>query len=280
LPELKRIPLADIDEPELPARAAMDEQKLNELADSMRAIGLLQPICLVHRDARYEIEAGHRRYKAAVMLQWRDVPAIVYEPSEIVSGAAMLAENVEREDLSAAEEALLFFQSMEKFGLDESGLMARFKRSADYIGDRMRLLRDDPEVFNAALSRKINFSVARELNKCPDESMRRYFLHQAIIGEVGSRTVAGWLRDWRANTSPTPDAGPTVSTPVPVPDAIDGRPRCEFCGGDRDPYNLVSIYVHKWELAEIQRVLQRPIEETECESRGSANVPASPAPAR
>lgn len=280
MPELKRIPLADIDEPELPARAAMDEQKLNELAESMHAIGLLQPVSLVRKGTRYEIEAGHRRYKAAVMLAWREIPALVFEPGELVAGAAMLAENIEREELSAAEEALLFAQSMDRFSLDEAGLVARFRKSPDYIADRLRLLRDDPEVFNALLARKVNFSVARELNKCPDESMRRYFLHQAVIGEVGARTVAGWLRDWRANTQPAPANQPAPETPAPAHEHIDGRPRCEICGGDRDPWNLLSVYIHKWELAEIQRVLGRPVEEVECASPGSDRGAAPPAPPR
>ena len=278
MPKLERIPLADIDEPELPARAAMDEQLLASLAESMHAIGLLQPISLVRKDARYEIEAGHRRYRAAVSLSWRDIPALVFEPGELAAGAAMLAENIEREELSAAEEALLFAQSMDKFNLDEAGLVARFRKSADYIADRLRLLRDDPEVFNALLSRRINFTVARELNKCPDESMRRYFLHQAVIGEVGARTVTGWIRDWRANAAPASPAEETASTPAPVQPIDPYRPHCEFCGGDRDPWNLVSINVHKWELAEIQRVLQRPVEETECASPGSDRAAAPVAP--
>lgn len=280
MPELRRIPLADIDEPELPARVAMDEAKLNELADSMADIGLLQPISLVHKDLRFEIEAGHRRYMAAKQLNWRDIPALVFEPGELVAGAAMLAENVVREDLNAAEEAILFLQTQEKYGLDEAGLVARFRRSPDYIADRLRLYRDDEEVFNALLLRKINFSVARELNKCSDQHQRRYFLHQAIVADAGARAVAGWIRDWKATTGMMPPPAPVAESPTVTHEQVDGRPRCEFCGGDRDPYNLVNIYIHRWELEELRKVLNRPLELEECESPGSPDGATKPAESR
>jgi len=269
MPEFKRIPLADIDEPQLPARVAMDEGKMQELAGSMAEIGLLQPISLKRVDLRYEIEAGHRRFLAAKMLKWRDIPALVFEDGELVAGAAMLAENIIREDLNAAEEAVLFAQSQDKYSLDEDGLVARFRRTPDYIADRLRLLRDDSEVFNALLGRKVNFSVARELNKCGDEAHRRYLLDAAIRGDVGARTVAGWVRDWRANT--IPEAGAETAT-VPAtltPEQVDGTPKCIFCGGSKDPWNLVNVYIHKWELAEIQKVLGRSEEHDECVSTSS-----------
>jgi ParB family chromosome partitioning protein len=269
LPELKRIPLADIDEPELPARASMSEVKLADLCESMTAIGLLQPITLKRKDLRYEIEAGHRRFMAARELKWRDIPALVYEPGELAEGAAMLAENIFREDLNAAEEALLFVQSQDRFGLDEAGLVDRFKRSPDYIADRLRLLRGDEQVFDALVHDRINFSVARELNKCEDEGMRRYYLDAAIRGETGARTVAEWVKSWRQQGVLAP-AAPAETVPSTVEhEHIDGTPECAFCGGRKDPWNLVSIYVHKWELAEIKRVLQRPTEGEQCESESS-----------
>jgi ParB family chromosome partitioning protein len=269
LPKLARIPLADIDEPKNPGRVAMDTGKMDELKDSMREIGLLQPILLRRVDGRYEIEAGHRRFLAAKALGWSEMHALVFKDDEIVAGAAMLAENIIREDMSAAEEAILFAEAQESLKLDEAGLVARFRRSSDYIADRLRLLRDDPQVFNAQLERKINFSVARELNKCGDESHRRYLLDAAIRGEVGARVVAEWVRDWRRNELPQTTAAPVtvaseaVSTPEP------SGPACFFCGGAKDPYNLVNVYIHKWELAQIQRALRNAEAEEQCESNGS-----------
>lgn len=260
MPELRRVPLHEIDQPQLPMRSQMDDAKLHELAQSMAAQGLLQPIGIFPSDGRYEIEFGHRRFLAAQQLGWPDIPALVFSPGELQNGAAMVAENTLREDVNAAEEALFYAQLLERYGWDESTLCDRVKRSPDYIGDRLRLLHQDESIFNAVLQERVNFSVGRELNKCGNEEMRRYFLDQAIRSGTAARVVAQWIRDWQAQQQPQQAApvAPDVVTPPPPVDPF--KPACALCGGDKDPYNLVNIYVHRWELAEIKKVLQREVE--------------------
>jgi ParB family transcriptional regulator, chromosome partitioning protein len=257
MPELKRVPLALIDEPQMPVRVAMDEHKMAELVDSMREIGLLQPIVLKPADGRYEIEAGHRRFRAALTLQWTDIPALVFETHELAAGAAMLAENVIREDITAAEEAVLFDEAQDKYKLDEAGLVARFRRSPDYIGERLRLLRGDMNVFAAVIERKISFSVARELNKCTDQPHRSYLLDAAIRSGTGARTVASWIAQWRAQPVQAVSAANPTEPSGPLEPASDPGIACCLCGGARDPYNLVSVYIHKWELEEIQKMMKK-----------------------
>jgi ParB family chromosome partitioning protein len=261
VPELKRVPLTDIDEPDLPIREAMDEKALADLAHSMATTGLLQPILVKAKGDRYEIECGHRRFMAAMSLHWSDIPAIIHQPGEIVEGAAMLAENLYREDITAAEEAFYIVQLQEKFSFNEAQLCAALKHSPDWIADRLRLLGGDEQVLNAVRARKINFSVARELNKCPDADMRRYFLDAAMRSESGARVVAGWVAEHKArppadavqSSDPKPLA---PSEPAPAP--FFG---CELCGGDRDPYNLVNVQVHKWEWERIKKAyLSGPVE--------------------
>jgi ParB family chromosome partitioning protein len=282
MPQLRTLKLGDIDEPALPIRVAMDEAKLDDLADSMSKIGLLEPIIVkplkqtcLHCDReekahtgrvqcefymRYEIECGHRRFLAAQRLHWKEIPALVFQPSELVEGAAMLAENICREDITAAEEALLFAQAKERFNLDEAGLINMFRRSPDYIADRLRLLREDQEVFKALHKREINFSVARELNKIPSEEFRRYYLDAAIRGGTNARTVASWRQQFLAQQNPA-----TSASPLPVATAeVQGTPvhsvACFLCGGHLDPYNLESVYIHKWEKEQIIKLVKNASE--------------------
>ena len=262
MPKFTRIALSLIDEPAMPVRISMDDRKMDELCQSMSDIGLLQPIGLKHLDGRYEIEFGHRRFIAAQRLKWREIPALVFTAKELQDGAAMLAENVEREDITAAEEAVLFTEAQEKYNLDEAGLMTRFRRSANYIAERLTLLRRDPEVFKALQQRKISFGAAKELNKCTDEGHRRYLLDSAIRSEAGQKVIASWVAQWKAsipqNIPATDPAAPAPPRQIEINHGIE----CAFCGGYRDPYNMVSIYVHKWELDEIRKVMrQPPIEE-------------------
>lgn len=248
MPETRLILLSEIDAPPTPARVAMDDQKLAELRESMRTTGLIQPIAVVAEDGRYTLHCGHRRLICAQDLEWESIRAEVYHPSETAALAAMLHENIFREDLSAAEEALLFAQAAEEQHLDEAGLCALFHVNADYLGDRMRLLRDDEKVFQALLARQINFSVARELNKCPDQEHRRYLLDIAVRTGYAARVIAGMVRQWRMNTQPAPvipSPAPADASPEP---AAEYRQECCICGGYKDPWAMVNVMIHKHEL--------------------------------
>lgn len=244
-------------EPEIPAREGMDEAKLEELKESLAAIGLISPILVVERGGVYEIVAGHRRYLAARGLGWKEIQALLFENADAAKEAAMLHENVVREDLNPGEEAIFIAQLIDKYGLDEAGICKMMCKGANYIADRLRLLRGDEEVLAALRQGKIAFATARELNKFDDEDMRRYYLDAAIRSGCASRVVTDWLNQWRASrTTATPVAAPQSQPSAPA-EYEPYRMHCEFCGGDKDPYNLVNINVHRWELEEIKKVLER-----------------------
>lgn len=256
MPELKHIPLGLIDGPDLPMRSTMDEEKLTSLMNSIVTIGQRYPAEVIERDGRYEIRTGHRRYVALERLGRETMMCLVLAPGEDHGAAIMIAENLEREDVNRAEEAVWFAQLMDKHGWDADELVKRTKRSEGYISDSFRLLRQDSEVFNAVLQNRINFSVARELNKCTDEPMRRNFLDQAIRSGTGARVVAEWVSQWRVNTGGAP-------TPIPQPAPAGGETpppqqvvACQLCGGHLDPYNLISVFVHKWEWENLQRLVR------------------------
>jgi ParB/RepB/Spo0J family partition protein len=260
MPELRTVPLSLIDEPAQPMREFMDEEKLEELKQSMSAIGLQQPIALVMRSERYEIVAGHRRFLCAQLLGWSAMMSLCYKDGEIELHAARIAENAFREDVTAAEEAIYYAELIENLKLDEAGLCAMTKRKADYIADRLRLLRGDPEILEAIRQRKIVFAVGRELNKCTDEPLRRMYLHQAIQSGCAARVVQSWIASWRAQGStPTPAPAPEAAA-APAPEAQQPDHSCQVCGGNRDPWNLIWVRMHKWEWERIEAQLHRPPE--------------------
>lgn len=246
MPELQHIPVHLIDPPELAMRGEMSDEGLADLCDSMRALGLQQPINVRVKDDRFQIISGHRRWLAAQSLGWRDIMALVWEAGDEAYYAQMLHENSVREDVNAAEEALWYAQLVEKFALDEQSLMLKVRKSADYIGSRWKLLNGDPEVFNALLHRQITFSVAKELNKAALDSDRRMFLDLAIRGGHGGATVGKWVSEANGRAVPLSLPLPAANDPhtedVPEPPRVE----CWMCGGDKAPGNLVMIYVHTW----------------------------------
>lgn len=254
-PKLRLIPIANIDEPALPAREAMSERGMAELVDSMQEIGLLSPLIVFEKGGRVEVVAGHRRLLAARELGWAGVPCIVHPSSFAAKDAAMLHENVVRENLNAAEEAVFIAQVMERSNLDEEGICRLMHKSPDYIADRLRLLRNDIEVFQALRRGDINLAVARELNKFSDEQMRRYYLDAAVRSGCSSRVVTQWLAEFRSQSSAPAALEGEAPAPVEQEPALAHIDQCFLCGGAKDPYNLVTVRIHRWELEELQKHL-------------------------
>jgi ParB/RepB/Spo0J family partition protein len=239
-----------IREPETAMRAHMGGDDFEWLKESMSDVGLLYPLLVFPLDNGYEVADGHRRLLAARELGWGQISCIVFSGPEEAREAAKLHANQIREAVNPAEEAVFIAQLVEKRHLDEAGICKLLHRSPDYIGDRLRLLRQDLQVFEALRRGDINFAVARELNKCDDESQRRYYLDAAIRSGCASRVVTQWIADWRLSAA-TVDATPAAETPpAEAPPLEVHMDHCEMCGGDKDPWNLQTIRVHKWEWAQ------------------------------
>jgi ParB/RepB/Spo0J family partition protein len=258
LPELLTLPLELVDEPPLPARETMDGAALSELKESMSVLGLMSPIVTVKRGKRYVTVAGHRRLLAARGLAWPEIRAFVYPEGWRFQVAAMLHENIIREELNAAQEAVFFAQLLEVHKLNEETLCAAVKRSPDYVGDRLRLLRGDEKIFAKLRDGTIALSVARILNRFTDPLMRNYYLDAAVRSGTSARVVEQWFHDWQASTLPGANLQPAPAAPGPEAPVIPNAVACFLCGGDKDPFNLLTVYIHKWELAEIRKNLDGP----------------------
>jgi ParB family chromosome partitioning protein len=256
MPELKTILLSEIDEPPLAIRLTMDDEALRDLGDSIRTIGLQQPITVIQEDGRYRIVTGHRRYIAHQRINRTEIMCLVRQPGEVEEIAAMVHENILREDVNPAEEAIFYARLVDEKGFGESQLMDLTHRSAEYIGDRFKLLRSDEHVFEAVRRGDISFSTARELNRCDDDHMRRFYLDNAVRGGHASRIVKRWVDDWRKNqANPQPPLAPVeVVQPAPAPEPE--KFCCVLCGGYRDPWNFVTVTLHKFEWDAIQRSLR------------------------
>lgn len=125
------------------ARGPMDPDTLRELADSIRAHGVLQPILVrpcANKAGTYQIIGGERRWRAAQMARLHDVPVVVRELDDRAAMAAGLVENLQREDLNALEEAEGYRRLMEEFGLKAEGLGEAVGKSRSHVANTLRLL--------------------------------------------------------------------------------------------------------------------------------------------
>lgn len=255
MPDYQLLDLSTLVEPPLPVRAAMDEQALDDLTESVRRMGLLQPLIVVPSDGFFEIVAGHRRYIACRRAGVNPVPCMVYADAELAREAAKLHENIYREDLTAAEEGIFYAQLIEQGNLTEDELCVKVRQSPEYIYARVDLLKGDPEVLQAVLNRKITFSVAKELNRVTDEPHRRYLLDSCVKGGASANTVKHWVHDWKLSKILAPAPAPALPSPEGPLGPAGPSTWCEVCGVAADQQNLVLVSVHKWELETFRKVV-------------------------
>src|SRR6266516_4693877 len=164
-----QIPVASLAEPALAARTGMDEDGLVSLAQSIRELGLIEPLIVKPADdGLYEIIAGHRRFKALQLLNAPHADCIVRKDLDSHE-AVKVHENIEREELSPVDEAQYYGRLFEQLGRDTENVASKVKRRRDHVEDRLLLLAGDADVLAALRDGKITLAVAREMNKITDK---------------------------------------------------------------------------------------------------------------
>lgn len=157
--EVQQIPLADIIPNRFQPRQAFDPQKITELAETLQEHGMLQPIILrkvaANQAADYEIIAGERRFRAALQLGWQQIPAIIKQMSDTEAASFAVIENLQREELTAIEEARAYRKLMELNDLTQGQLAQNIGKSQSFIANKLRLLKLTPAVQQALLEHKI-----------------------------------------------------------------------------------------------------------------------------
>jgi ParB family chromosome partitioning protein len=162
-------------------RTHFDEVAIDELAQSIRERGVLQPILLRNDGDDYQIVAGERRWRAAQRAGLHAIPAVVREVDESASAELALIENIQREDLNAIEEAEGYRQLLKRYGHTQEAIGQIVHKSRSHIANLLRLL-DLPEFVQQSLMRgDINMGHARAVAAAPDpEALTREIVKKGL----------------------------------------------------------------------------------------------------
>lgn len=163
-------------------RKNFDEDALQELADSIKQFGLLQPILVQQRDGYYEIVAGERRWRAAKLAGLKEVPVIIRNLTEQEIVEISLIENIQRENLNPIEEAQAYKKLLTEFNLKQDEVAERVSKSRAAVTNSMRLLKLSEEVQQMVISDMISTGHARALLAIEDAD-EQYALAQKIFDE-------------------------------------------------------------------------------------------------
>ncbi|MEC1178476.1 nucleoid occlusion protein [Metasolibacillus meyeri] len=172
--EVVKIPIEKIIPNRFQPRTVFDDEKIEELSRTIHIHGVIQPIVVRKRGSEdeYEIIAGERRYRAMKKLQWAEVPAIVRQLSDKETASIALIENLQREELTAVEEALAYQQLLELHSLTQEALAQRLGKSQSTVANKLRLLKLPQFVQESILKREITERHARALIAVKDEQLQ------------------------------------------------------------------------------------------------------------
>lgn len=185
-----QLPMDKIQPNRYQPRTIFDSGKLAELAQTIESHGVIQPIVVREvEDGIFEIIAGERRYRAMQSLNWTEAPAIIREMSERETASIALIENLQREELTAIEEAHAYQLLLEMHELTQGALAEKLGKGQSTIANKLRLLKLPQEIQDAILNRQISERHARALIPVKDEAQRLLLFNETLEKDYNVRQL-------------------------------------------------------------------------------------------
>ena len=181
------IPIEDIYPNANQPRTHFDEKALQELAESIKVLGIIQPITVRKDGAKFEIISGERRYRASKMAGLKEIPAYVRLVNDQELLEMALVENIQREDLDAIEVALTYQRLLEEIGLTQEALSQRVGKERSTITNSIRLLKLNPDVQQAIRNGDISAGHGRAILSLENPKDQQALFKQIVNNRLSVR---------------------------------------------------------------------------------------------
>lgn len=276
--DVRMIPVEQINEPFLPQRSKFADAEFEALVESISHNGVQVPLKVRPVGDRYEIVAGHRRFRASQVAGLRSLPCMVETLTDLEALRCMIAENTGREEPSDAEQGRHYLEICERFSLSEADVARMFGKSEEYVTLRCDLVRRFPEIAQANEEGAIIFGVAKQLARVneytyantlrmdvatvTEEQREQIRKHRAMLLDLcvqqGAtlRLATSYVEQWKRSILPMNAYDPNAGAPATAPQSVAPANRCACCGENSDQNALVPLYVHSWEKAALKNVLR------------------------
>lgn len=182
--EVKQISVDEIVTSPYQPRTVFDDEKIDELCQTIKTHGIIQPIVVRVRNGKHEIIAGERRWRAVKKLGMTTIPAIIREINDSQAASIALIENLQREGLTSIEEAVAYQKLIDLHQLTQESLAQRLGKSQSTIANKIRLLQLPEQVKVALMERKITERHARALLSLDSEELQLKILNDIIAKDL------------------------------------------------------------------------------------------------
>ena len=211
--ELREIEIDLITPGEQQPRTSFDEAKLQELAQSIRVSGIIQPLLVRRRGGRFELVAGERRWRAAQLAGLSRVPAIIRDIADENLLELALIENIQRQELNAIEEANAYKRLIESLGLTQEEVASRVGRDRTFITNYLRILKLPTEIQTLLEQEKLTFGHARALLGVSDPHLQRRLAQRICKNNWSVRETESRIRNLSRKEQPSSAPPQQLSDP-------------------------------------------------------------------
>lgn len=220
-----------IKEPEVTMRLSMDETAFKELIDSIKSVGLINPITLAKLDEHYEIIAGVRRYLACKEIGFTHISSVVLKATTREKFMIQAHENYYRADVDPVEEAKYFQAILKISNFTQNQLAKMLNKSDAYISERLAVLEYPDDVKDCLKHDVFGVSVGRELARIDDEKTRQFYLKSAIEDGITPKEAKSYRASYE-NYKVNPGGTHTKSEPGQIPEYVpplEIQQQCDIC---------------------------------------------------
>lgn len=197
---LKEIEISKIKVNPYQARTIFSEHELNELANSIKVNGVIQPIIVRPSGLEYEIIAGERRFRASQIAELRTIPALIRKANDEQMHEWSLIENIHRVDLNPIERAKAYREYLNAFSLTQAQAADRLGEDRSVIANYLRLLDLPQEVKQMLSEGKLSMGHARAILALPTDDLRRKLANRAMAGRLSVREIEKLVRRYLTTT--------------------------------------------------------------------------------
>ena len=228
--------------PDVMLRSPEDMSGIDDLADSILANGLLNPLTVQAKDDEYILLAGGRRLEAIKKLGWEKVPCNVITPPKDIEATITLVENKKREDLNPLEEAQYYEYLIKTYNYTQEQIGNLTGTTAAHVNQMLKLLTLDEFTMGALVVGDVSPSQARELARCPDISYRHYLTDIIKTSGASVLVLKRWVdqRIGFISHAETAEIARPYIEPAGVGDVK--ATECEICGGGLEYGGLQTVY--------------------------------------
>ena len=247
------IPIDSIDDPLDAMRATMDNDQLVELSQSIKTVGLIEPIIVKPKGDRYEVVAGHRRLKAASMAHLVTIKAIIRDGTDEEMEIIKVHENFCRSDVDLVDESFFIARSLERLQKTPQEFADMINRSYAYVKDRLLITTFDDYLLEYLNSKKVSLAVAKILTQITDDAQRRMHIDYAANNGITAQTARMWLHDSQQGTFAFHETDGETTLPSLEAPAKIWTVTCTLCTGECPTNEAKLVYAHPDCIASIRQ---------------------------